>query len=592
MILILSGFSALRCGATVYQSDGSEADVRAKINGASAGDIVTIPTGTFLWAAPLSVNKAITLKGNSTMPGAGTSTPTRNDLTIIQDALPRPGVYSDRLVVLNTGTAGGRITMEGITFTTPGSLAKIVSAAYFYVNDDSGIPRFRITNCHFDHIKANSVLRTNTWAYGVVDHCIFDLSGWSFASTIEHKTYGGKTWGDGAWADYPWYGTNKFFFFETNSFFSTNTVNPLADSSGAGRVVVRHNYCHNVHPSTHGTEDRRRGVRAFEVYDNTFDYSVPSGGFSLRSGTGLIHDNIFTGIKPRNGKLGNGACYRYWRYIPDWINGTLGPMALGDNVWDMNDTDGNGHYTWGQPPHLFESGTIESTTLPSGNATITLTDSTKTWTTNQWKGYSVRDVTSKHGSFIQSNDAHTLTCFLDNAAGNGPKCTVGGRYEIHRVLQALDNVGTGKGDLISGDQAKSVNVDRGNIARYPNNQPEPVICWRNITSDGTDLKWKNAFDGIPGQVDGVHWHNLGKDMLADTTPDDVRTSYGASINGQAYTGPYVYPHPLVTGAPIPLPSATSRSRQHFQKKAKRAKKKKRWPKKSTNDMERQKGLGE
>ena len=96
-ILILSGFSAPRCPARVYDSDGSEASVEACIRSAADGDIVTLPAGTFSWTSCLEITKSITLKGQTTIAGAGTSNPTVTDATIIQDNTPRSGGYSTQI---------------------------------------------------------------------------------------------------------------------------------------------------------------------------------------------------------------------------------------------------------------------------------------------------------------------------------------------------------------------------------------------------------------------------------------------------------------------------------------------------------------
>ena len=62
-ILILSGFPALRCGATVYQSDGSAASVQGLHDAVLNGDTITLPAGTFTWTTRVSISKAITLQG-------------------------------------------------------------------------------------------------------------------------------------------------------------------------------------------------------------------------------------------------------------------------------------------------------------------------------------------------------------------------------------------------------------------------------------------------------------------------------------------------------------------------------------------------
>ena len=64
VIVILSGFSAPRCGATIYNSDGSAANVQILHDTlARDGDTITVPTGTFTWLIPVTISKAIKIQG-------------------------------------------------------------------------------------------------------------------------------------------------------------------------------------------------------------------------------------------------------------------------------------------------------------------------------------------------------------------------------------------------------------------------------------------------------------------------------------------------------------------------------------------------
>ena len=72
--LILSGFSALRCGATTYQSDGSAASVQGLHNAIRNGDTITLPSGTFAWSSGVTITKMITLQGQGTGTGGGDRT--------------------------------------------------------------------------------------------------------------------------------------------------------------------------------------------------------------------------------------------------------------------------------------------------------------------------------------------------------------------------------------------------------------------------------------------------------------------------------------------------------------------------------------
>src|SRR5499427_7756514 len=82
-------------GATVYPSDGSDANVQAiHDTNAHDGDTITLPAGTFIWITGVSLTKGITVRGQTTITGAGTANCTANDQTIIIDEKPRatPGV--------------------------------------------------------------------------------------------------------------------------------------------------------------------------------------------------------------------------------------------------------------------------------------------------------------------------------------------------------------------------------------------------------------------------------------------------------------------------------------------------------------------
>ena len=113
-ILILSGFSAPRSSAKVYDSDGSEASVESCIRSAADGDIVTLPAGTFSWTSRLEITKGITLQGQTTIAGAGTSNPTITDATIIQDNTPRKGANTG--IIKATMTPAQSFRLTGITF--------------------------------------------------------------------------------------------------------------------------------------------------------------------------------------------------------------------------------------------------------------------------------------------------------------------------------------------------------------------------------------------------------------------------------------------------------------------------------------------
>jgi pectate lyase len=538
VILILSGFPALRCGATVYHSNGTVANVQALHNHASDGDIITLPAGTFTWTTRVSIKKGITLQGETTITGAGTSKPIVADNTIIRDDTPRTGA----IVFASIGSFRS-FRLTGITF-APGSIATDGTTDAMHLVSDSS-STIRIDHCHFGQLHQIKIIGTLGDIRGVADHNYIEVIANHFPFNFRNDTYGGKSFGDGAWADYPWYGTDKFFFAEDNTIVRVNAtaVNTLADASLGARYVLRHNYVKNCMPANHGTEGRGRSTRVHEVYSNVFEITIPWGGGGTRGGTLMWHDNNFIGVKPAGNQICHYANFRNFRLTkPYWL-------AIGDSPWDKNDTEGNGTYVEGHAPYLFESGTATSSTVGG-----TLVDSTKNWTPNQWKGYSIKcssGVAAQHGSYITSNTSNTITYYHDPGAIQDLVFNSGDSYQIRRCLQALDQCGSGKGDLLSGSNSTPINTRTG-TTQWPRNAVEPCYTWNNVyTPDGTTL----VSGGKPRE--NLFYFDLGAGFPSNTTPSAVSSRYTAALNGVNYIGTFVYPHPLVTAQPLVAAQPTS-----------------------------------
>jgi hypothetical protein len=638
VILILSGFLTPCCGAAVHQSNGSVADVQAVINQAKDGDTITLPAGTFSWTSTLNITKGITLQGQTTITGAGTSTPTVNDVTIIKDDTPRsggrpggpggvgglgggggpgkpggvggpggfggpgkPGGIGGPGGVGGPGKPGGvggreacilkvditstqSFRMTGITFTHGASTNRATSdgAFRFIGHGNSPVMNCRIDHCHFDSLNQNKLIWPSGWNYGVADHNVFHLGhGQSFY--ITQNQYGGTSQinGNGAWADYPWFGTEKFFFIEDNTIIRTGLpiAMSMADALLGGRYVIRHNYIKNSIPANHGTEaGAPRGARTQEVYDNVFEMTVKTIGGSIRSGTGLWHDNTFIGIEPAHDGLCGLANYREGPSRPNPVWG----IADGTSVWDANDTEGNGTFVEGHSPFLFASGTAATASTPSGPGYVFTASGNPDWTTNQWAGYSIKNLclTRAYASFIISNTSNTITYFRYDGRDTGGyyfDFAIGDGFQIHRVLAMMDQCGSGKGDQLAG-APNPINRVTGK-ASYNHQVVEPCYCWNNIyTPNGHALGYHVA--GYPTTKLGVDYFNLGGGLPADSTPQAVRDKYTAALNGVAYTGTFTYPHPLVSGNPSAAQRDTSSPQPRWRKKEerKKAKRKTSWPK--------------
>jgi hypothetical protein len=547
----------------------SLADVTRAIAPAVDGDTVIVPAGTAAWTSGLTITKGITLVGQTTTDPVNK---TANDRTIITDNVARGA--GGRPIIRVQSAPGRSYRVSGITF-APGSVTELNPNGAVKLTGDS--QAVRVDHCHFNNLAYQaSMIKVAGAVYGVIDHNIMLFNAGNNQSVIIFNGGTSNVYGDDAWAAPANYGGSNFIFLEDNCF--NNITNPNREFAGAtddfdgGRWVFRYNHCYDVEVQTHGTECcRDRGGRAREVYNNDFHFTSfkPFGG--IRAGGLITHDNTFFGVQSKGIGLDT---YRGFFKFPG------GPWggASGDNVWDANDTEGNGTQVEGHPPFLYESGTVSSGT------TTTLTDTTKNWTANQWAGFIAKRVSDNGIMFIISNTNNTLTGMYYTDSGGGVVWPTGNQYQIHKVLIALDQPCRGQGDLITGDP-NPINTVFG-VARWPRQASEPTYSWNDIyVPTGAHVNIYIPDNPRPALI------VAGRDFFNNTPMP-------------GYT-PYVYPHPLVTGQPPPPPtasatlSATPSSPHNLHKKWKKqakelkGKKGKKAKQNSTNEMpEGQNNLGE
>ncbi len=621
LLTTLLSFIVLSASAAVYNSDGTVQNIQAIHNNQAVdGDTIMIPAGTFSWTARLNITKGITLRGNTVVTGAGTSGATAQDNTILRDDVTQ----RNGLIFMNI-PAGKvahitKLTFDkGATVTTGGQGEQgfIIVDSSDYENSKGN----RISYCHF---KPGTLYATHMRVvngYGVIDHCLFERQAtgdnkYNFIIDQFNQTavnnpirqlYGG--FGNPVWALPPRFGTDNFFFIESCTITRENN-GFNSDGNEGMRYVLRHSYVHRGNWADHGTEGgQSRGHRAREVYNNTFDFtggtSQPIMGF--RSGTGLIHDNIRTGVAPANNNISTTSNYRTF---PARFTAVYG-MSDGTSIWDMNVTgvsspDGDwptlnkSHQIFapGDPGMPFKlgangitTGTADCaspdpikgcTTLSGGTGCeeggtcatqATFTDSSRTganaWTPDQWVGYSIRNLDCSicnrgsnppsdapaSGSYIISNTANTITYAYYNGTDVNKQhlfFAEGDRYQIHRVIEVMDASGQGKTEVITlPSNNNPINTTTG-TASYAHSVIEPIMGWNNkygttalkVGESGPSSKECGASD--PGTDHCNIIGNLGINLTWPNPPlDRVTDYYNAARNGVAYTGPFCYPHPLV-----------------------------------------------
>jgi hypothetical protein len=516
VILILCGFSAPRCGATVYHSNGSVANVQALHNAALNGDTITLPAGTFIWTSGVRITKAITLQGA----GVGS--------TIIKD-----GIQGGALLISWQLSASSPSRLTGIEFqdggrTGGGYVIKVTGS-----NTDGS--SFRWDHCKWIGINGVPVLDT---VIGVIDHNTFTPNGYLEGLRIFGTYWDGKSYGDGSWAASTGYGSSQWLFIEDNTFSWTNlSVNgPVTDAYYGARFVVRHNTINNGFVTNHGTEStgRPRGTRAVEVYNNIFvgtGQNRFAGG--SRSGGTLYHDNSISGYWGQ-------AVFSLVNYRNNYIYPIWGG-ADGTNAWDVNE------------PTVFFTGTAAANSSCGGGSCTVTVSGNPNWTANQWAGYTMRrttnicNVNSLTFGWIFSNTSNTIT-YSDNGGHSISSlsfCT-GDSLEFRKIDHEIDQPGRALGSLISGDNPTPP-------MGWNDQVTEPCYSWNNVNTDNNNAH--SDFEAEEGVRPNIHFFN--------NTPMP------------GYT-PYVYPHPLVSGAPMPTSSSKLRSTRRSQQKHYKKQKKGGW----------------
>ena len=248
---------------TVYTTNGSQADVKAAIADAKAGDTVMIPSGTFTYGANkdfIPINKAITLAGS----GRKTTT------IVIADT---SGMWTNAAIRLNGGPTVRDFSITG---------ASAEARAPFAAGGSSG---WRITNIEFNQVKSSYFLYVQS-CFGLVDNCT--LNGAS--GTAELIFTRGP---ENAWQTDDTIGTADNVYIEDCTF---NGQGYVCDINSNGKAVVR--FCTITGPikvDGHGKASNTppRGVRHMEIYHNVWTSNNQGGWLTveMRGGTGHIFSN-------------------------------------------------------------------------------------------------------------------------------------------------------------------------------------------------------------------------------------------------------------------------------------------------------------
>lgn len=600
--------------AATYDSDGSVADVNAKIAlcADDYSDTVTIPAGTFVWASAATTNKSITIEGA----GIG-QTFIENNST------------SGNMFVFTT-SAGKRYRLKGIEF-TDGAATQSGSNGTVVIGGDS--TEMVIEACKWNQIGQEQLIVSGK-ACGLMFDCIVATS----SGRIMHKNGDdGSNTGDYAWELAAPFGTENAWYIEDCTFTNTgsNAQAGMTDGWNGGKVVVRFCTMQDKGIYNHGTEtgQRLRSGRMMEAYRNTNHIQVTGGTdtwVNFRGGSGFVWGNAVT---LDAGRIINNViklnAYRRTNWDPPFGN------ADGTKAWDINSTADDGSTPGGAGDGVFEAGTSTDGTTNS------FTDSSKSWTTNGWAGYSLRvyhNATATSGAvrsatvspdpgwttnqwagweftktsdnskgYVTSNTSSTLTLStsfyaVDMTGGGAFQLSRGRRinsntattlttstttesasttwtsgllYEIRRPIFLLDQPGAGASSDLVGSPPNHQNLSQGREGIYHWSNTKGGVNVTTLAADTpitANLDYFNfvpsGFDGSSGvgvgtaaqmaaitpSTDGVgFWVTDEADWNSEEAGPDGRLYIADGGDWVAYYTPYTYPHPLRAGDP-PAPS--------------------------------------
>ena len=314
LILILGGFSGPRCAATVYNSNGSAANVQQiHDNQAVDGDTITLPNGTFTWTTTLHLTKEVTIIGNTTTdPVNGTA---------VQNTIVKDNISNRNNPIISIDANGGQ-RISGIAFLGLNTNVMFNGG----IRLESGSVPVRIDHCYFHGLHCYPTIGVFDKNWGVIDHNVKDDSVTGNEGFCHYWPGAHTDLGDSLFEAPAGFGGPNFLFLEDNY------MDGGCDLTAGGKMVVRHCIITgNNSLAEHGTSRTfhdGRGGRAYEVYNCQFRYD---NNFSSLDGpdggSAVYHDNT---VSPHTYGIATQVYRAFQSYGPPF------GLADGHNPWDLN----------------------------------------------------------------------------------------------------------------------------------------------------------------------------------------------------------------------------------------------------------------
>lgn len=297
-LLLLLVTAAPASGATIIVADCEYANVSAAYTLAGDGDTIQIPSGSCTWNSTLvGTDKFVRIRGA----GIDVTTITGDIGTGFEQSIFQLGktsggsvfqtkcfVLSDMTLADSGANVANAISIKGITTCAVIARVKFLNVSTRNVNVLGAL------GVIYDSVFSDTAV-TAAGATQVMGQRVGTEVTGSGCVAIPLSCTGGNYW----WNLPAMLGTDAFFFMEGNTYTYPNRTNSGAgcfDGQNGARVVFRYNDVERCEFLTHGNEtlNEARGMRAWEVYNNTFTnagaaFTDAIGG--LRAGTGVVHDN-------------------------------------------------------------------------------------------------------------------------------------------------------------------------------------------------------------------------------------------------------------------------------------------------------------
>jgi hypothetical protein len=295
--------------STIVASSCSFASVSSAVASAVDGDIVSIPACAETdWTTTLTITKGITLQGA----GEG--------LTILGDNISKGGTSC---------SGGGPLIAWSVS--SPKSFRLTALTIVGVSTDPTVCQKGHVTvggsshKMRVDHVTINPPQTVGVYVsgdiWGVIDHFTFQGGNhFQNAIRVEHINWNGTSgdsWGDRSWAAPINYGSAEGVYIEDSTFNynfgSADTVGNSIDCFSGGRIIYRHNVSTQSNITTHGadSDQRHRGCRWMEIYNNSFSYTN-IGGLAfvawIRGGTGVFYNNTVTAANYANNTVEAANC--------------------------------------------------------------------------------------------------------------------------------------------------------------------------------------------------------------------------------------------------------------------------------------------